>query len=192
MNHLSAYTDQYLRQLIREINTINREAIVEIAQTLFSAQISGKNVFIMGNGGSAMTASHMACDLAKNTRAPGRPRLKIISLADGLASLTAYANDEGYENVFSEPLLSLAQAGDVVIAISGSGNSPNILKGLQTAKEIGMTTIGLTGFKGGKLKDYTDICLIVNSDSLERIEDAHLVVNHILTGLLRNANRTAS
>ena len=142
----------------------------------------------MGNGGSAATAAHMACDFAKNTRMPGLPRLKAVSLADNLATLTAYANDEGYENVFSEPLRTLAEAGDVVIAISGSGNSPNIIKGLQTARELGLTTVGLTGFQGGKLKDYADICLIVDSDSIERIEDAHLVIDHILTGLLRNAN----
>lgn len=183
------YADRYLGQLIQEINMLSRDTMIEIARTLRTAQLNGKSVFVMGNGGSAVTASHMACDFAKNIRMPGQPRMKVISLADGLAALTAYANDEGYENVFSEPLRSLAEAGDVVIAISGSGNSPNIIKGLQTAREMGLTSIGLTGFKGGKLKDWADICLIVNSDSMERIEDAHLIINHILTGLLRNANR---
>ena len=189
MNISLAYAEGYFVKLVQEINAIPRDTIVEIAELLLSAQLSGKSVFIMGNGGSAATASHMACDFAKNTRMPGRPRLKVISLADNLAMLTAYANDEGYENVFSEPLRSLAEAGDIVIAISGSGNSPNVIKGLQTAKEIGLTTVGLTGFQGGKLKDFADVCLIVNSDSIERIEDAHLVIDHIITGLLRNANR---
>jgi D-sedoheptulose 7-phosphate isomerase len=102
--------------------------------------------------------------------------------------MTAYANDEGYENVFSEPLLSLAESGDVAIAISGSGNSPNVLKGVQIAKELELKTIGLTGFEGGKLKDMVDICLVVPSDSMEQIEDVHLIVNHILTVLLRGMN----
>ncbi len=102
--------------------------------------------------------------------------------------MTAYANDEGYENVFSEPLLSLAESGDVAIAVSGSGNSPNVLKGVQIAKELELKTVGLTGFEGGKLKDMVDTCLVVPSDSMEQIEDVHLIVNHILTGLLRGMN----
>jgi len=183
------YGNQYIQLLIKELNSISTERITEIGTALRNAQQNKKRVFVFGNGGSAATASHMACDLGKNTRQPEEPRLKVISLVDSLAGLTAYANDEGYENVFSESLLSLAEAGDIAIAISGSGNSPNVLKGIQTARQIGLKTIGLTGFEGGKLKEMVDICLVVASDSMERIEDMHLIINHILTGLLRNASQ---
>ena len=181
------YGNEYIQLLVKELNSISTEKVAEISAVLREAQLSHHRVFVFGNGGSAATATHMACDFGKNTRQADQPRLKVISLGDGLAGLTAYANDEGYENVFSEPLLSLAEAGDVVIAISGSGNSPNVLKGVQTARQMGLITIGLTGFKGGKLKEMVDLCLVVESNSMERIEDIHLIINHILTGLLRGS-----
>ena len=182
------YVEGYLSRLEAVISNTPREAMVEIASTLRKAQEDGQRVFVFGNGGSAATASHMACDFGKNTRLPGRPRLRIISLNDGIPTMMAYANDEGYENVFSEPLLSLAEKGDVAIAISGSGNSPNVLKGVHTARQLGLKTIGLTGYEGGKLKDAVDTCLVVPSNSIERIEDVHLIINHIITGLLRGMN----
>ena len=183
------YGNQYIQLLIKELNSISTERITEIGTALRNAQQNKKRVFVFGNGGSAATASHMACDLGKNTRRPEQPRLKVISLVDNLARLTAYANDEGYENVFSEPLFSQAEAGDIAIAISGSGNSPNVLKGIQTARQMGLKTIGLSGFEGGKLKNMVDISLVVASDNMERIEDIHLIINHILTGLLRNISQ---
>jgi len=189
MKEAVLFGNQYIKLLVKELNSISTKKISEISIALRNAQQNKKSVFVFGNGGSAATASHMACDFGKNTRQPEQPRLKVISLVDSLAGLTAYANDEGYENVFSEPLLSLAEAGDVAIAISGSGNSPSVLKGIQTARQMGLKTIGLTGFEGGKLKKMVDICLVVASDSIERIEDMHLIINHILTGLLRNVSQ---
>jgi len=189
MKEAVLFGNQYIKLLVKELNSISTKKISEIGIALRNAQQNKKSVFVFGNGGSAAIASHMACDFGKNTRQPEQPRLKVISLVDSLAGLTAYANDEGYENVFSEPLLSLAEAGDVAIAISGSGNSPSVLKGIQTARQMGLKTIGLTGFEGGKLKKMVDICLVVASDSIERIEDMHLIINHILTGLLRNVSQ---
>ena len=183
------YGNQYIQLLIKELNSISAERISEISTALYNARKNKKRVFVFGNGGSAATASHMASDFSKNTRQPEQLRLKAISLVDSLDELTAYANDEGYENVFSEPLLSLAEAGDIAIAISGSGNSPNVLKGIQTARKMGLKTIGLSGFEGGKLKNMVDISLVVASDNMERIEDIHLIINHILTGLLRNISQ---
>lgn len=182
------YVGDYISQLTKVLTDTPRDVMVEIVSTLRKAREDGQRVFVFGNGGSAATASHMACDLGKNTRISGRPRLRIICLNEGIPTMTAYANDEGYENVFSEPLLSLAESGDVAIAVSGSGNSPNVLKGVQIAKELELKTVGLTGFEGGKLKDMVDTCLVVPSDSMEQIEDVHLIVNHILTGLLRGMN----
>jgi len=182
------YANRYIQRLVKELEALSTEKIAEISTVLRHAQQSTKRVYVFGNGGSAATASHMACDFCKNTYEPEQPRLKVISLVDSLARLTAYANDEGYENVFSEQLLSLAEAGDIAIAISCSGNSPNVLKGIQTARQMGLKTIGLTGYEGGELEKMVDICLVAASGSMERIEDIHLVVNHILTGLLRNAS----
>jgi D-sedoheptulose 7-phosphate isomerase len=179
------YTGSYLTQLQDLIAVIPQGQVAEIAAAIRDAQENHKHVFVFGNGGSAATASHMACDFGKNTRKPDHPRLRISSLNDSIPTLMAYANDEGYENVFAEPLLSDGDEGDLVIAISGSGNSPNVIKGLETARSLKMKTIGLTGFKGGKMKDLTDICLIVPSNNMEMIEDIHMIVNHLLTGLLR-------
>ncbi|MFC2055727.1 SIS domain-containing protein [Chloroflexota bacterium] len=179
------YVGDYISQLTKLLTDTPRAVMVEIVSILRNAREEGQRVFVFGNGGSAATASHMACDLGKNTRVPGRPHLRIICLNEGIPTMTAYANDEGYEKVFSEPLLSLAESGDVAIAVSGSGNSPNVLKGVQTAKELKLKTVGLTGFEGGKLEDMVDTCLVVPSDSMEKIEDVHLIVNHILTVLLR-------
>jgi D-sedoheptulose 7-phosphate isomerase len=181
------YVKDYLQQLTAVINALPQEPLVAISSVLRAAREKGRLIFVFGNGGSAATASHMACDFGKNTRSPDRRRMRIISLNDNIPTMMAYANDEGYENVFAEPLISLAEEGDVAIAISGSGNSPNVLKGVQTAREMGLITIGLTGFEGGKLRGLVDTCLIVPSDSMEQIEDVHMIIDHLLTGLLRNA-----
>ncbi len=183
----SFYVREYLDHLIEDIKALPIEQIVAVANVLRTAQLKGKRIFVMGNGGSAAAAAHFTCDLGKNTRQPDQPRLRVISLVDNLSGLTAYANDEGYENVFSEPLLSLAEEGDVAVAISGSGNSPNVLKAMETAKRLGVITIGLTGFEGGRLKSMVDYCIVVPSHNMERIEDLHLILNHLFTGLIRNA-----
>lgn len=181
------YVEDYLQQLTTVIRALPHEPLLAITSVLRAAREQGRLIFVFGNGGSAATASHMACDFGKNTRSPDRRRMRIISLNDNIPTMMAYANDEGYENVFAEPLISLAEEGDIAIAISGSGNSPNVLKGVQTARELGLMTIGLTGFKGGKLRGLVDSCLVVPSDSMEQIEDVHMIIDHLLTGLLRNA-----
>ena len=109
---------------------------------------------------------------------PGRPRLKVICLNDNMPTVTAYSNDIDYNVIFAEPLVSLAEPGDVAIAISGSGNSSNVLRAMDAAKEIGLVRIGLTGFDGGKLKDKCDIYVVVPSDSMQVVEDVHLVILH--------------
>ena len=172
--------EDYINDLKTVLDQLSREDLLVIIETLAKARQEGKTIYICGNGGSASTANHMVCDLSKNTRTEGANRLKVIGL-DSIASLTAYANDEGYDRIFAEPILSLVQPGDVLLAISGSGNSPNVLRGVEAARQIGATTIGLTGFQGGQLKDLVDICLVVPYNSLEQIEDVHLIINHILT-----------
>lgn len=114
-------------------------------------------------------------------------RLRTIAIPDGIATLSAYANDDGYESVFAEPVRALGQEGDVAIAISASGNSPNVLYAIHAARELGMKTIGLAGNAGGRLKELVDVSVVVPSDSTERIEDIHLIVNHLFTVALRDS-----
>jgi D-sedoheptulose 7-phosphate isomerase len=177
----------YTGQLTEVLNALPEDKFVEINAVLQDARETGRQIFIVGNGGSAAAASHMVCDFGKNTRETGKNRMRAICLNDNIPSVMAYANDEGYEVIFSEQLLALGKPGDVLIAISGSGNSANILKVIETARQMQIKVIGLTGFKGGKMKALTDICLVVPSDSMEVIEDVHLIINHILAGLLRGA-----
>ena len=178
--------DKYLVQLGRVIEALPRQPLLDILRQLRQARDKNVAIFVFGNGGSAATASHMVCDLIKNTVKPNLARLKVIGLADNVPTISAYANDEGYEYVFAQPLESLGEAGDVAIAISGSGESPNVLKGVETARRKGLVTICLTGIGGGKLRDLVDICLVVPSDSMEQVEDMHMVIDHLLTIALRS------
>lgn len=185
MNRFDAIVEGYLGELKRTLDALPREVLFQIVEAINQAREADKTVYICGNGGSGSTASHMVCDFSKNTRMDGVKRLKSVGLTDNIPSMTAYANDEGYDRIFAEPIITFLTPGDVLIAISGSGNSPNVLRGVEAAKEIGATTIGLTGMGGGKLKDLVDICLIVPSDSMERTEDVHMIVDHLLTNCLR-------
>ncbi|MCC7129642.1 MAG: SIS domain-containing protein [Anaerolineae bacterium] len=172
--------DTYLDQLVEVIRALPRQPLLDILSLLRAAQREKRQIFVFGNGGSAATASHMVCDLIKNTRSPSRERMKVIGLADNMATLSAYANDEGYERVFAEPLESLGEPGDLAIAISGSGNSPNVLRAVETARRKGLRTVGLTGFAGGKLADMVDVALIAPAGRIEQVEDLHLVIDHLL------------
>ncbi|MCC7446199.1 MAG: SIS domain-containing protein [Anaerolineae bacterium] len=176
--------DNYLAALNVVLADLPREPLTQVIAILNTARVNRRRVFVFGNGGSAATASHMACDLGKNTAQDGRPRLRIIALNDNMPTFSAYANDEGYDRVFAQPIQTLAEPGDVAIAISGSGNSPNVLCGVQIARQMGLITIGLTGIGGGQLKSLVDVCVIVPSDDIQYVEDAHLVINHILTRAL--------
>jgi D-sedoheptulose 7-phosphate isomerase len=175
----------YLSALTQVIENFPVEELAEITELLQHARENQATIFICGNGGSWATAAHMVCDFGKNTRMPEKKRIRVIGLGDNIPSLTAYANDEGYERVFAEPLMNLMMPGDVLIAISGSGNSPNVLEAAKTAKVLGGTSIGLTGFNGGQLKDLVDHSLVIPSDCMEIIEDFHMIVDHLLTICLR-------
>jgi D-sedoheptulose 7-phosphate isomerase len=181
------FVKSYTHQLNAVLNNLPAEKFIEIDAALQDARETGKQILVIGNGGSAAAASHMVCDFNKNTREDGKKRMRAICLNDNVPSVLAYANDEGYDIIFSEQVLSLGRPGDILIAISGSGNSANILKAIETARQLKMKVIGLTGFEGGKMKALTDICLVVPSDSMEMIEDVHLIINHILAGLLRGS-----
>lgn len=180
---------KYITDLKRALNGINLDDIQRVADVLLKAYQNDNTVFILGNGGSASTASHMACDFGKGTLKnvynPNEKRFKVISLTDNVATMTAFANDLSYEDMFSQQLHNLIKTNDVVIGISGSGNSPNIIKSLKYAKSQGAITIGLLGFKtGGKAKKQTDLDITVQSINYGIIEDIHLVINHLLSSCL--------
>jgi D-sedoheptulose 7-phosphate isomerase len=171
---------QYLNDTAEVIRSLPVAQIERIVETLWQACQEGRQIFVCGNGGSAMAASHLACDLGKGTATPGRPRFKVIALTDNVALITAYANDLSYEDIFVEQLINLYQPGDVVLGISGSGNSENVLRALRYAREQGGVTIGFTGFAGGKMKDLAEECLIVPKHDMQMVEDAHVVLMHVL------------
>ena len=175
----------YILRLQQTLENLPLEKIDQVITILHAARMHGKQIFIMGNGGSASTASHFVCDLGKNTRHPGWPNFKAIGLADNMAIFSAYANDEGYENVFRNQLDSLLMSGDVVIGISASGNSPNVIGAMELARNRGAITIGFTGFDGGRLAKLVDVNLHVASDSIEQVEDIHLILEHLITKVLR-------
>jgi D-sedoheptulose 7-phosphate isomerase len=170
----------YISTLQGTLNILPVEQIESLAQTLQDARMDGKRVFVMGNGGSASTASHFVCDLGKNTRMDGWPDFKVIGLTDNMAIFSAYANDEGYDQAFARQLTSLIQDGDVVIGISASGNSPNVLNAIAAAKRHNALTIGFTGFNGGKLRQMVDINIHVDSNIIEHVEDIHLMLEHMI------------
>ena len=168
----------YFQKVAAVLPAIPAEPVEQVIATLRRARAAGQRIFVFGNGGSSANASHIVNDMIKSTIQPGRPRMKLICLSDNVPTLTAYANDVGYDFVYAEPLASLAEPGDVAIALSGSGNSPNVLRAMDVAQEMGLTRVGLTGRDGGKLKVQCDICVIVPHDSMQVIEDAHLVILH--------------
>ncbi len=171
-----------LRQCLNELSP---QDIEQIADIIYDAYKKGKQIFIMGNGGSASTASHFACDLSKGTAIEGKPRLRVISLTDNMAMVTAVANDIDYSLIFTEQLASLLNEGDVVIGISASGSSPNVLEGTKFAREKSAITIGLVGFGGGKLKDITEKCIVLSSRDYGQVEDVHLTLVHIICYMMK-------
>ena len=175
----------YIDEIKLTLDQLAVEPIQKAIAILHNARLNRRQIFIMGNGGSASTASHFVCDLAKNTRRSEWPDFRVIGLADSMAILSAYANDEGYENVFAQQLASLVQPGDVVVGISTSGNSPNVLKAIAVASKATATTIGFTGFDAGQLGSTVDLHIHVPSHCIEQVEDIHLMLEHLITKALR-------
>lgn len=160
--------------------------IDDVTDALWKAYLEDRTVYVFGNGGSAALASHCACDLGKGTTLVGNRRFRVLALTDNVPLMTAWANDAHYDDIFAEQLAPFIAKGDIALAISGSGNSPNVLKALQVAREAGAFTIGLTGFQGGKMKALCDLCVVVPSDNMQVIEDLHVSVNHSLFVSLRS------
>lgn len=180
---IKVFTKDYIAKLKGAFDNLPIDKIEGIADTLLGAYEKGNYVYIMGNGGSAATAAHMTADLAKGTIwpvAPGEKRFRIACLSDNTPLLTAWTNDIDYSQVFREQILNLVGKGDIVIGISGSGNSMNVINAVEYANSCGAVTIGLTGCGGGKLKDAAKECIIVDSNNMERVEDVHHSIAHMI------------
>ena len=188
MQTASQFAKDYLTGLKAVLDRLPLAVLEKLFTVIEEAHAAGKQIFVIGNGGSAATASHMMNDLNKGTLghkgdAPWK-RFKVIALTDNVSLMTAWANDTDYNTVFSEPLKNLANRGDVLIAISASGNSPNIITAVEVAKQLGVKVLGLGGFTGGKLAQLADVCVVVPSNDYGPVEDVHMIIDHILVGYL--------
>ena len=177
--------NRYFTELEQTMRSISLPDLQKVLSLLEQAYRKGHRIFIMGNGGSAATASHFALDLAKNTIMPGAPRLKAISLTDHVPLITAWSNDTAYEHIFAEQLTNLIEPGDVAIGISTGGNSPNVINALYLAREHRASTIGLLGAKGGKIKEIVDVYILAPGQNIEQEEDAHMILAHVITRHMR-------
>lgn len=177
---VGAHIQHHISEVQRCTDLMPQDVLGEIVQILVQACHDGRQVFIFGNGGSASTASHFACDLGKGAALPGKRRLRVMSLNDNVALMTAISNDISYEMVFKEQLINVLNPGDVIIGISASGNSPNVVRAFEYAREVGATTIGLIGFGGGKMKGLSDQSVIIDSWDYGVVEGLHLVLEHLI------------
>jgi|GEM_PF-120519 len=181
---MKAYFQTYLEDLCDAFSNIDHDALNEVVREMTRAWREGRNVFIMGNGGSAAMASHMTNDINKLTIVPTQRRFRAVSLTDNVPLITAWANDSDYERVFAEQLQGLCRPDDVLIAFSCSGNSRNILAGLRLGSELGAHTIGFTGDRGGELAQMVDVCVFAPIEPIYQQEDLHMILSHMLaTGL---------
>ncbi len=175
-----SYLDTYREQLQRTIASLDLDAVHQAVQILRGVRERDGLIFVCGNGGSAATASHFVTDIIKGASFQREKRFRIIALTDSASTMTAYANDVSYDSVFAEQLRNFAKPGDVLIAISGSGNSPNVLKAVEAADESGCLTIGITGRDGGKLRSMVKLNIHAPEPHMGRAEDAHMIICHMI------------
>jgi len=189
----SKYISAYFKHLTQILSELDLSSIEKFIGLLLSARKEGKNVYFIGNGGSAATASHFANDLAIGTRSKKLP-FKVMSLTDNSSVITAIGNDYGYEQVFVKQLEACLGSGDLLVAISASGNSPNILKAVEYTKENNGITIGLTGFDGGELKKIVDHVIHVPTvkGDYGPVEDVHMILDHVVGNYLMQMCREES
>lgn len=171
---------KYLKMVQEILGKISVQEVNAVMNCLNNARLEGKSVFIMGNGGSAATASHFVCDFNKGISEYLEQRFKFMCLNDNIPTMMAYANDTGYENIFVGPLRNFLTRGDVVIGLSGSGNSPNVIKAIEYANENQAITVGFTGYDGGKLKKLSQMGVHVPIDHMQVVEDLHMILDHLM------------
>ena len=176
---------QYFDELVQVIQSLPAEQVQDLVDTIAEAYESNRQVLILGNGGSAAAASHLACDLQKGIGGAAPKRFRAMALTDNVPIMTAWANDTDYSEIFAKQMDTWVNPGDLVIAISGSGNSPNVIKAVELANSRGALTYGLTGFQGGKLAQIARKSIVVPSNNMQQIEDVHVILAHLVFTCLK-------
>jgi D-sedoheptulose 7-phosphate isomerase len=177
----------YFSELASVLALVPAAALARVVDLLLEARAAGRRVYVMGNGGSSATASHLACDLVKTAQVAELKPLRVFALTDNTPLLTAWANDSAYEQSFAEQVRALVEPGDVVIAISASGNSPNIVAGLMAASASGARTVAFLGFDGGASHKLVDVPVHIPCHNYGLVEDAHSAIGHAITAAMRHA-----
>jgi D-sedoheptulose 7-phosphate isomerase len=178
------YIDKYIEEVTAALKSLDTRQIDRFLEILKDARDRGSRIYVFGNGGSGATASHFVCDLNKGCSYKRDKKFKVICLNDNTAIMLAYANDVSFDDIFVEQLKNLLEPEDVVVAISGSGNSTNVLKAIDYANSIGAMTVGLCGFDGGKLKQMVQEAVHVNLNDMVKTEDIHMIIEHIAKHVL--------
>lgn len=174
------FLESYKSELVRTLDLIPLDKVNQAIAWFAEARDAGRMIFVCGNGGSAASASHFTCDMVKGASYQRQAKFRILALTDMMPTMTAYSNDVSYDSVFLEPLKNFAQPGDLVMAISGSGNSPNVLRAIEYARSVGCRTLAMTGRDGGKLGHLADLNIQVSVPHMGRIEDAHMIACHMI------------
>jgi D-sedoheptulose 7-phosphate isomerase len=174
------FTQTYRSQVLDAISSLDLDRVEQAIAWFGEARDKNRHIFVCGNGGSASTASHFSCDVLKGASFNRDRRFRIVALTDSLPTLTAYSNDVCYDCVFEEQLKNFAQKDDIVVAISASGNSPNVVRAIEYANSAGCKTVALTGRNGGRLGNVAHLNIQVRAEHMGRIEDAHLIVCHMI------------
>ncbi|MBI4054522.1 MAG: SIS domain-containing protein [Elusimicrobia bacterium] len=187
MESVEAEAKKYWSELKSCADKIDLAALEKIVRLFQETYAQGGNVYVMGNGGSATTASHLACDLNKTASSPGKKRFKVVALNDNIPVMLAIGNDIHFEQIFAEQLRNFLTSQDALLFLSGSGNSPNVLKAAELARALGSKTAAFLGFRGGRLKALVDYPLVIESDHYGIIEDLHLSLCHFLTFYFKKA-----
>ena len=187
----ASFPQLYKTDVLRAIETIDLDKVGQAIDILIRARDEGRRIFVCGNGGSASTASHFVCDMVKGASFNRSKRFRIMALTDSLPTITAYSNDVSYECIFVEQLKNFAEPGDVVVAISGSGNSPNVLRAVEYGNSIGCRTIALSGRNGGKLGPLAEVNVQASNPHMGRIEDVHMIVMHMICYYFMDAETLA-
>lgn len=182
----AAYADDYLNRLTGLLAAIDRDQVSELVDVLFAAWERGARLVMCGNGGSGSSSSHLVCDFQKNIWLEGGKPFEVVALTDSPALLLAWGNDTEFANVFAGQARTWLRAGDVLLAISGSGNSPNVLAVIDVAREVGATTIGFCGYEGGTLADMVEHAVVARYPNMQLVEDVHMILGHVLFSALRD------
>lgn len=181
-NHLHEYYEREIKML----SELDVAAISEVMNLFEKACSAEQTIFICGNGGSAATASHFCCDFNKGVNMDREKKYNFECLSDNVPTMMAVANDIGYDEVFAFPLKNKLSAGDIVVGISGSGNSKNVINALSTAKDMGAITVGFVGYDGGQIKKMVDYCVHIAIDNMQIVEDLHMILDHSMMYVLSN------